>query len=121
MKSIYILAFLLLSQYSFGQTLEKSIANFGKDDLSVIASYLDNRVTLSIDDNTEVLSRDRAQEKIQTFLTEAQVVKTSARHSGTSKNANQYKIVGIKGVENKYRVFFHYKDQKILEVRIDKV
>jgi hypothetical protein len=123
-RTMKVLLFLFLGFTTSlnAQNAEQLFQALGNNDVSVLAKVLDDDVEVCIRDNTDILSKQQAINRIQRFLNNNKPIKITSMHGGKSvKNKSRYKVARLETTKGVFRVFVYSEgNRKIQEVRFDR-
>ncbi len=125
MKSVLFVAILFPLSVSFGQVeLDAITRALSQGDAASLSRYFDQRVEVSILDESDVYAKDQAAAVLKRFFSANRPSSFSTVHKGTSSNNNsRYCIGNLVAGGKTYRVYIYLKNsggqELIQELRFD--
>lgn len=129
MNVFVLFAFLILSLPALGQDgdIDKIARALSEGDASSLSAYFDRSVEVMINGQGDLLTRDKAKERLSGFFSKQGVASFAIVHKGAAKgNASNYCIGDLKTKEKTYRVYLYMKPTsssegalRIVELRFD--
>lgn len=119
-----IVVFMLLASPLWGQ--HRFLRAIESQHWSSLASHMDRRVEICVDDRVEILPAQRALHRLKELVQRIQPIQVQPLHSGSSQNKRSYYVIGkIKSKKGPYRVmlFVHRQGGRevIQEIRMEKM
>jgi hypothetical protein len=87
------------------QLVESCKVAFGKGDIKVLSTYLNDNVSVSIDDEAKAQNKQQTESALQSLFTQHKGAGFNIMHEGTSKEGKKFVI----GNYASYRVTISYK------------
>jgi hypothetical protein len=105
-----LLFFVVFLGLQFGATAQNQLVEsckvaFGKGDIKVLSNYLNDNVSMSIDDEAKAQNKQQTENALQSLFSQNKGVVFSIVHEGTSKEGKKFVI----GNYASYRVTINYK------------
>jgi hypothetical protein len=124
-KGILSILFLfVLTIAGYGQVIPAIEDALEKGNASIIESYLDTRISLTIGDQTALLKKAEVRSRLDSFFKNHKPSKYTRKHNGSDRNdQSQYVIGELKTNTGVYRVYVYVEtvstNKLIRELRLE--